>query len=209
MRNSLFDAIARHELCFVEQCLLGGESPNQIQTEWPYFTALHASIEELEAGGSIEVLSTLIEYGADVNKWDGSDDSPPLLMAVYRDKLDAVKLLLSSGADPNVRGAEGDSPLRWSVNAGNLALANVLLKHGVDKTINEIGQPNGLTALGIAVKNLDEEMICLLLHFGARTDKANEDFLPAYRLIPALTEDNKELRKKILKILFGTKKNNQ
>jgi ankyrin repeat protein len=66
-------------------------------------------------------------------------------MAAFRGQRDAVRMLLENGADPNLRGDEGDSPLRWCAEHDDLETAALLLKHGADKTINESGGGCGCT----------------------------------------------------------------
>ncbi len=62
------------------------------------------------------MLVLLLRAGADidgwyVNPWDDSPGATPLLVACFREQRDAVRILLSAGADPSFRDAEGDTPL--------------------------------------------------------------------------------------------------
>ena len=50
-----------------------------------------------------------IALGANLNEVD--DGMTPLLWAIFRGDIDAVRLLLESGADPNARPNPDDSPL--------------------------------------------------------------------------------------------------
>jgi ankyrin repeat protein len=54
----------------------------------------------------------LVAAGADLNEFDGYRMTP-LLWAIMRGDMDAVKLLLENGAAPNIRPNLSDSPL-WS-----------------------------------------------------------------------------------------------
>ena len=202
MSERLFDAIESHDLNKLRQLLASGADPSVEQNEWPKFTPLHAAIEELESGGSIETIRELIGFGADVNKWDGLRDAPPLLMAVFRNRVDVVAALLAEGANPNVRGSEGDSPLRWAVSVNDERMARLLIEHGADETIDEIGSPGGFTALGIAVRDLDENLVRMLLDYGASPDHADENLWPAYKLLPEPTDANTESRRAIMELLF-------
>ncbi len=188
MSADLFQAIEQHDLKCVAKLLSQGTNPNANQAQWPRYTALHAAIEELEYGGPIEILSLLLEHGADVNGWDADHDATPLLMAVFRGQQEAIQLLLDAGADPNVRGSEGDSPLRWCVEKQDREMVELLLRFGADKTINEIGAPCGLTALGIAVEHFDIPMIELLLQNGANPKILDEDFGSALEHLPPREE---------------------
>ncbi|MCF6252323.1 MAG: ankyrin repeat domain-containing protein [Methylococcaceae bacterium] len=188
MTRQLCNAIQKHDRKEVAKLLLEGSDPNVVQLEWPKFTTLQAAIEEIEYGGSMDVISELLKYGADVNRWDGYHDATPLLMAIFRGHLHVVQLLLEAGANPNVRGSEGDSPLRWSVSQEDIEMARLLLKFGANETINEIGQPGGLTALGIAVEQVNVSMIKLLLENGADTERVDEFFGPAQIHLPPLKD---------------------
>lgn len=109
-------------------------------------------------------------------------------MALFRGQIEAVRLLLAVGGDPNVVGSEGDSPLRWSVEQGDYDTAAMLLRCGATKTINASGGLMGMTALGQAAKRLDLKMIELLLRAGADPEAYDADKLTAYQRLPARNE---------------------
>jgi hypothetical protein len=68
--------------------------------------------------------------------------------------------------------------------------AALLLRASAIRTVNEYGGLRGLTALGIAAKNLDIPMIRLLLEAGADRESRDEDAkLPLERL-PAMSPAN-------------------
>jgi hypothetical protein len=114
------------------------------------------------------------ENGADVNGWDGLHEATPIIMALVRNNLPALRPLLEGGGDPNVRSREGEGPLRWAADEGNLEMAQLFLQYGAAKTIDEYGGFRALTALGMAVERLDVPMIELLLAAGA--DPEARDF---------------------------------
>jgi ankyrin repeat protein len=71
-----------------------------------------------------------IASGADLNEFDDFRMTP-LLWAIMRGDIDAVRLLLESGADPNVRPNASDSPL-WSAEDdwGFFDIAALLRSYG-------------------------------------------------------------------------------
>lgn len=180
--SAIFTALEAHDLDGLASVLAGGADPNALKPAPPHWSPLHEAIEQLEDGGSIEALVLLLRHGAAV---EGSEGDTPLLMALYRDQPDAVRLLLGAGANPNVRGMEGDSPLRVAVERGDHATAAMLLRCGAGGTIDDAGAPTGASALGIAAKRLDVQMIRLLLQAGADPAARDADGLTAHDRLPA------------------------
>jgi hypothetical protein len=175
LSTELFEAIKRHDLNDLARLLKNGAGPDAAQPRhfrWSPLQegwhTLYAAIEELEEGGSIEALVLLLRYGASVEGWRHPEhNDSPLLMALFRDQVEAVRVLLAAGADPNVEGCEGDTPLRWSAEHGDISMAAILLRCGATNTIDNAGGPTGRTALGWAAHSLNIPMVELLLDFGA------------------------------------------
>jgi len=71
-----------------------------------------------------------------------------LIEAIWREKCSKVEALLSSGADVNVAGSKGWTPLMQAVEMENPAIAQLLLDRGAD--VNRPGD-QGYTPLHIAV----------------------------------------------------------
>lgn len=188
---ALFAAIESHDLDRLGELLAGGSDPSALKSTPPGWAALHEAIEQLEAGGPIEALVLLMRYGARVDS-DGGDT--PLLMALYREQPQAVQLLLAGGADPNVRGPEGDSPLRVCAERGDVAMAETLLRCGARATIDDSGGPAGASALGIAARRLDLPMITLLLRWGADPSARDADYQIARERLPPRTPENAAAR---------------
>lgn len=188
MLMDLFQAIENQNLDYIAELLGHGADPNSLRPEFPRWTPLHEAIEQLEDGGEIEPLVLLLRHHASVDTWDADHDSTPLLMALFRGQIEAVRLLLAAGADPNVIGSEGDSPLRWCVEQGDYNTAAMLLRCGATKTIDNAGGSGGMTALGQAAKRLDLKMIELLLQAGADPEVFDADKFTAYRRLPPRNE---------------------
>ena len=184
----LFTAIESHDLDRIAELLSGNIDLNVLRPDQLGWTPLHESIEQLEDGGSIEALVMLLRHGALVNTWDADHESTPLLIALFREQPNAVHLLLAAGADPNVVGSEGDSPLRWYVEQGDYDGAAMLLRCGATETIDGFGGPSGMTALGRAAHRLDLRMIELLLRAGADPEALDADRFTARRRLPPYNE---------------------
>jgi len=170
MSKELFEAIETHDLDRLVTTLEGGADPNAVKAEWPRWPPLRAAINELEDGGPIEAVVLLLRHGARVDGRGSDRDATPLLMALFRKQREAAWILLAAGADPNLTGDEGDSPLRVCVEQGEHAMAAMLLRCGAARTINEAGGLSCMTALGLAASRLDVPMLDLLLRAGAEPE---------------------------------------
>jgi len=71
----------------------------------------------------------------------------PLHAAVASRNLDAVRLLLDHGADPNARQQVGYTPLMGAAGSGRNDLVDLLLEHGADPSLTA---EDGKTAAGVA-----------------------------------------------------------
>lgn len=181
MSDALLDAIQTRDVDRLAQLLATGANPNEdgksrygSRREYP----LHAAIGELEEfeavgpcgpepAGPIDAVVLLLRHGARVKGWSPSREGDPLLLAVLSKHIEAVRLLLAAGADPNMRDGEGTSPLRVCADKGYLEMARLLLLCGATKTIEEWGGERAMTALGLAARGLHVEMVKLLLAHGA------------------------------------------
>jgi ankyrin repeat protein len=119
-------------------------------------------------------IRTLLEIGADPNP-ESQAGFPPLIAALScsssklgsparPDVLEILKLLLSFGADPNLRGVNDYTALHMAVSENNLAAVALLLEAGADPLlrtrIDEYETPREL-----AEKAGLEEITALLLEF--------------------------------------------
>lgn len=198
MSVELFEAIKRHDLNRLARLLEGGANPNAALPKHPQWSplqegwhTLYAAIEELEEGGLIEALVLLLRHGASVEGWGTPKrDDSPLLMALFRNQREAVRILLAAGADTNVEGCEGDTPLRWCAERGDTEMALTLLRCGATKTIDSAGGPAGRTALGWAAYSLNISMAELLLGFGASVDALDADRCTARMRMPPRDASN-------------------
>jgi ankyrin repeat protein len=75
-----------------------------------------------------------ITSGADVNEVDAKHRMTPLLWAILRGDVDAVRLLLTSGANPNLTYHPNASPL-WHAedDFGLTEIAELLKAYGAKK----------------------------------------------------------------------------
>ncbi|MBK9266466.1 MAG: ankyrin repeat domain-containing protein [Polyangiaceae bacterium] len=199
MSDALLEAIEAGNIDRLAELLAAGADANATVISRYYtlefrLTPLLVAVRALqtpgasEPGCSIDTVVLLLRYGADVNRWDEEHASTPLLTAVFNNHIDAVRILLAAGADPNVRGDEGESPLRLCAEKGYLAMARLLLHCGANKTIHEGGGPAGMNALGFAATRLNVEMVKLLLAHGADPHVGDADDITVFERLQFTVE---------------------
>ena len=192
LSDQLFEAIVVHDLERVRTLLSQGADPNAPKASG--WRPLHTVLGQIDVGGSIEFVKVLLEYGADPNAWDLNHHETPILSAsdlLDVKSLEGARVLLEAGADPNVRRSDGESPLRLAARWKSLPLAELLLKYGAAKTIDDFGGDWSWTALGHAAHNFDVAMIKLLLDAGADPEATDDSGLTARDRLPSReTQDN-------------------
>lgn len=185
MSQALNDAINAQDIDHLAKLLAAGEDPNAPLGPQNTYPPLQGAVGYLEAtptrpGLSIDGVVLLLRYGADPNACDLARTDFPILDAVERRQIEAVRLLLAAGADPNVKNIEGISPLYYCVQNKLYEMARLLLRCGATKTMDK-WQDAGLNALGLAAWRLDLEMVKLLLEYGADPNARDlDDATPLY-----------------------------
>nr|XP_046229530.1 ankyrin repeat and SOCS box protein 2-like isoform X2 [Scatophagus argus] len=104
-----------------------------------------------------------------VNKRTEHGESP-LLIAVNKEQLRCVQMLLESGADPDIPNYDRETPLYKACEKNSAALVAVLLNHGVAVNTHCI---QGWTALQEAVGRNNVEICEMLLKAGAKHSLTN------------------------------------
>jgi len=115
-------------------------------------------------GNAIHV-HNFINQGADINMQVGSERDTALMIAVARQDLEILVLLISSGADVNLKNDLGNTVLYYASKYGLADIVNILIFSGADVNIKNI---QGKTALSIAKKNGHTEVAKLLIQAGAK-----------------------------------------
>jgi len=196
MSDALLKAIQTRDVDGVAQLLAAGEDPNKPGKSrygrGADIPPLEAAIDELQAfeaidpypaepAGPIDSVVLLLRHGARATGWGTYEDEDPLWDAVRMNHIEAVRLLLAVGAEPNLKDDEGYSPLRICVQQGYLEMARLLLLCGATKTIHEAGGGgSGMNALGMAAYWLDVDMVRLLLAHGADPHVEDNDGMTVF-----------------------------
>jgi ankyrin repeat protein len=183
----------------VEALLNKGADPNYRDKN--SFTALHAAVRDSDYGEeaaqkarAVETVKVLLAHGADVNarlhqekptvralnelQFEGAT---PIVLAAEVNNLEAIKVLVAAGGDPNIPTSMGSTALMMAAGAGTdvqrarsideraqaVETARFLLDHGAD--VNAVGE-FGWTALHAAAYQGLTDVIELLISRGAKTE---------------------------------------
>ena len=193
-------AIEEHDVDQLATMLAEGADPNRGLEEHPESLPLHAAVEEMTEGGTLEAVKLLLQHGAHPDGDPQGRSATPLLLAVMHGLNDATEALLGAGADPNFVSDEGASPLRLAVEQKDIETAKTLLRFGATKSINDSGGPSGMNALGRAAYDLNIPMIELLLAAQADPTALDLDHQTARDRLPP-RETNPEAWEKANKLL--------
>jgi ankyrin repeat protein len=94
----------------------------------------------------------------------GASGENPLAAAVKQGNVEAVRALIASRADVNVRSGDGSTPLLWAAHHADVEVARVLVTSGAGV---DLANEYGVTPLLAASRIGDAAMVDLLLSAGA------------------------------------------
>jgi ankyrin repeat protein len=132
-KRTLLDAIFSNDLALLEQLLDRGADPNAL-VDKPA-PGLSPLIEAARCG-TPEIITVLLDRGANIHQTTGVVEDSPLSAACVRARVDVVKLFLERGADPNLR-QKGWSALTAAMidkQASRTTIVKMLLAAGADPT---------------------------------------------------------------------------
>lgn len=143
----------------------GAEWPDDLSgdTPPPPPDSTAAPIMRALRDGDRQYFKELASRDKRIGSLKGAGGTTPLMQAVLYADLDAVRLLLEQGADPNIRNEAGAPALMWA--AGDLQKARLLVEHGADVNARS---DDARTPLLIAAGLFgNKEVVKLLLDRGA------------------------------------------
>jgi len=123
---------------------------NDIGRQTPLYLAARA--------GNCEVISWLIENGAEVNL--SAITNSPLHVAIVNKKIPAADLLISRGANVNKTDFRGETPLHYAARYNCLEVVKKLIENGANINAQD---KKGLTPLHEAYKYNHQEIVDFLL----------------------------------------------
>jgi ankyrin repeat protein len=124
------------------------------------------------AGGYVDTVGALLLAGADTEYKDNSGLTA-LNWAALRARNKVAERLLAHGADVNTSDKRGVTPLMYAAGTHNVDLLGMVIARGAN--LEAVSVDNKMTALLVAVENIDIETITLLLDKGANVNGTNQD----------------------------------
>lgn len=193
--SPLYLAAQRGDHCLVTMLLNHGANVNGYD-HFKQAPPLWAAVES----DNVDMVQTLLDQGADPNAVSeiGTDVVPIFLSLCSRKESQTEAIMLSfleKGANVNIRGPSGDTPLHFACSLGfHEELVNLLIAYGAE--VNAVNK-SGLTPLHLSCRKTDSAVVKILVENGA---DINAHHLPqnmtplmlvckdnfAFRLIPLL-----------------------
>ncbi|KII64485.1 Transient receptor potential cation channel subfamily A member 1 [Thelohanellus kitauei] len=133
------------------------------------FSPLHYAA----TSGVVDLVSLLLEYGAECSFDPQTDYTSPLHLACVTNQLDNVKLLVENNLNiVDVKNQNQETPLMIVASLNRTDILNYLLQYNVDIDSTDKDQD---TALFFACKKDHLESVKILLDAGAKLDRRNND----------------------------------
>ena len=129
---------------------------------------LNRNLQNAAIRNDVKQIRRLLDSGAAVDNWEPPIGQTPLFIAVNKHHIEAMRLFLNEGADPNaLNGAI--SPFGLAINQWpDAKVLREFLKHGADP--NTCATPSGGSVLWEAAFSNNKALLRELLRSGARAD---------------------------------------
>jgi len=143
----------------------GAEWPDAVSGETPPAAPDPRAIAMMNAlrGGNRSAFAQLVRRYADAGNLRGPDGTTTLMYAALYGDANSVRLLLSRGADPNLKNEAGATPLMWA--ADDPVKTRLLLDRGAD--VNARSDDSRTALLIAAGRSGSQAVVKLLLDRGA------------------------------------------
>ena len=140
--------------------------------------------------GDLEVVAYMIKTGKVSTDVTDKDGWRPLHFAAQAGKLEIVKFLIDSNADPHAVKADSSTALHDAAYNGNVEVCQLLLDKNADINVPD---EDGWTPLHYAAARGDDTAFSFLIQRGADPDAKTDDGKTVYKL--AFAEGNRSIIK--------------
>ena len=92
-------------------------------------------LQDAAEAGDLDTVKSLVQQGVPINQMCSTRFGwTPLIGAVFQNQTNVVNYLIESGADVNLAGNNGETPLMWAIGHGDegVSLVNYLIAHGAN-----------------------------------------------------------------------------
>lgn len=184
-------AATNGDAALLERLLKAGADPNTVlgEGETPLMTAART--------GNPAAVKVLLAHGANVHATESWIGETALMWAAAEDHVAATQALIEAGAEINTRSrvldtpklkfprsggpntpfpVGGWTPLMYAARQGALGTAQVLVEVGADLNVQD---PDGTTALVLAIINAHYDLAALLVEKGANPNLADDTGMAA------------------------------
>ena len=175
--TSIYCAISTKNLVILEYLLQHGANPNMKRLDPEGETALSFAISHSKKSTKetdLEIVRTLLKYGADPNNRDGLFGDYPLYWAILTDMYwcngqnDFAKLLMKYNARTDIRHtSDGEHVLVFAIQYKNYDLLKMLVNNGANVNATAYKWKRG-TILEYSEENGDIELSKILISAGAK-----------------------------------------
>jgi len=160
--KTIHEAAASGDKAAVDECIRNGEPidsrAKDSHKETALFTSIMANAPGFDGSGKmshVEVISHLLERGADPNAKKANGDTP-MHWAAYRGDKETCMELMAYGADPDAVGEFKNRPLHLACTNHHEEIAAILLTRGASVIMrNEYG----VTPFGVATNQSVKDLI--------------------------------------------------
>ncbi|HEY9509856.1 MAG TPA: ankyrin repeat domain-containing protein, partial [Verrucomicrobiae bacterium] len=162
-KTALREAVRSGNKTMVELLLNRGADVNAIDSAGG--TPLHLSVEL----GFRSVAEVLLAHHADINARNSepNGERTPLHLAIARNRIEMLKLLIQAGANVNARAKGGMTPLMEALYDKQFDMIEPLLAAKADPNL---ATDDGITSLSLAAQLKNLEVVRQLLDAGAKPD---------------------------------------
>lgn len=139
----------------------------------PTYLGNSAMLYAIQKKRDANLVTLLLKYGADPNKFEETDLTP-LMLAIINYSMSSFYVLLNNEAtEVNKAKTDGTTALMLAVEIGDLVMVRALAMH--EKIEIDKEKPDGTTALTLAIEEKNLEMVKFLIDKGADINKTKND----------------------------------